>query len=504
MGQHLVELAGGVAAHVARARRDALEERARRQVHVARSEVVAVGSHALEDVGQRLGHVQVARADARLPRRVVVVEDRHALLGVGRRGQRRVAQPAAHRRRHPGGDGLAGDDGQAGVGIGAALLAAHDGGRDQPRQLRHRDLERPLEHRQAARRGAPLGLAPAVEADQADDRDVEVAERPACLRAREAEHERERHVRPRRPLGVEEQRFEGDGGGIAEDRDRLRALPLDLGDDGVEDRGVARVVLRLVEPDGHARSPRPELAGGAAPRVERLPGREDAPRPAVRVVVAGIEARLRIGHRQPGDARRRQRLLEQADLVLEPLVRPERAGALVPCDAALDVVLARQQPLADPEHEPPARDALDEIDAVLRREALQHLLVHDVENEHVGLEEGVDVGVVEERLGEELDRDAAAQIGVLLEDRPVRAEGAGEVAVGEQVGDARLLGVRRSRGERERHDQRGGASPRMHSCASHAAPLSRARRRSVRRRGDRRCRAALPARRGSRRSARRR
>ena len=313
--------------------------------------VVAGRPHALEDVRQRLGHVQVAGADAGLPRRIVVEEDRHALVGVRRRGQRRVASRAPDRRRDPRRDRLAGHDGQPGVGIRAALLAADHGGRDQPRQLRHRDLERPLEHRQAPRRGAPLGLAPAVETDQADDRDVEVPERPARLGAGEAENERQRDVRPRPARGVAEQRLEGDAGRIAEDRDGLGALPLDLGDDRVENRGVAGVVLRLVEPDGHPRGPRTMLAGGAAPRLERLPGGEDAPRPAVRIVVAGLEARPRIGNRQAGDARRRQRLLEQADLVLEPLVRPERARSLVPRHAPFDVVLPRQHPFADPEHQ---------------------------------------------------------------------------------------------------------------------------------------------------------
>ena len=105
--QQLVELAGGVAAHVARAGRDALEEPVGRQVHVARAEVVAVGPHAPEDVGQRLRHVQVARADAGLPRRVVVEEDRHPACrrSGSRRAPRnpaRAAPPSSRGRRWAG------------------------------------------------------------------------------------------------------------------------------------------------------------------------------------------------------------------------------------------------------------------------------------------------------------------------------------------------------------------------------------------------------------------
>ena len=83
-GQQRIELARSVPADVPRPCEYPVEERVGRQVDIVSAEVVAGSLHPLEDVGQRLGHVQVARADAGLPRRVVVEEDRHPLVGVRR------------------------------------------------------------------------------------------------------------------------------------------------------------------------------------------------------------------------------------------------------------------------------------------------------------------------------------------------------------------------------------------------------------------------------------
>ena len=101
-------------------------------------------------------------------------------------------------------------------------------------------------------------------------------ERRSRLGPREAEEERQRDVGAGRPRRVAQQGLERDAGRVAEDRNRLRALPLDLGHDGVDERRVTVVDVRSVEAERNPRRTRPQLAGGAAPRVERLPGGEYA------------------------------------------------------------------------------------------------------------------------------------------------------------------------------------------------------------------------------------
>ena len=523
VGQHRIELARGVPAYVARPGGHLIEERAGRQIDVASAEVVAGRLHALEDVGQRLGDVQIAGADAGLPRRVVVEEDRHALVGVRYRRERRVAQRPPHRHRDAGRYRLTGDDGQSGVRIGAALLAPHHRRRHQSRQLRDRDLERPLEHRQPLRGGAPLRLAPTVEADEAEDRDVQLPERLAGIGAGEAEEERQRDVRPRRPRGIAEERLERDAGRIAEDRDRLGALPLDLRDDRVDERGVAVVVVGTVEADRHARRPRPALARRSPPGIERLPGSEHAAARSaraagrsvgIRVVVACLETRLRLRNGQTRHAGGRQHVGEQPHLVGEARVFPERACPAVPGHAALDVMFLRQQPLTDPEDQPLPGDPADEVYRIRLVEALERVLVVDVQDEHVALQHRLRIDVVEQRFGHETDGDAVPQMGLLDEHRLPRAQQAGQGGIAREVREADLLGAGRTdcagHQQGDAGQDAGGSacgspgrctSLRMY-CCSHAMPLSRVRRRSARRPGDRRCRVARPARRASRRSAR--
>ena len=64
---------------------------------------------------------------------------------------------------------------------------------------------------------------------------------------------------PRLAIGIEQQPFEGQTGRVSKHRNRLGALAFDLGDDRIEERGVARVVVRFVESDGHPRGPRPTV-----------------------------------------------------------------------------------------------------------------------------------------------------------------------------------------------------------------------------------------------------
>src|SRR5690606_41085767 len=115
---------------------------------------------------------------------------------------------------------------------------------------------------------------------------------------------------------VDEQLLERVRAGITEHRDRLGALPLDLADHGIERLRVARVVVCFVEPDGDPRRARAVLPRGAPPRVELGPRREDAaagPALRIRIVVAELEARLRVRQREPIDARPGPRGLPEPD-----------------------------------------------------------------------------------------------------------------------------------------------------------------------------------------------
>ena len=265
------------------------------------------------------------------------------------------------------------------------------------------------------------------------------------------------------------------------------------------------------------------LAGGPPPGVERIPvGKRSAPRSGgacrarrIGIVVAGLQARLRLRHVQARHAGRRQHVLEQPYLVRETRVLPERPRAKVPGHPAFDVVLPRLQSLADAEHEPLAGDPFDQVDVVSGVEALERVRVVDVQNEHVAAQHLLGIDQVEQRFRHQTDRDALPQLGTLVEHRPPGAQDAGQRGVAGEIREPDLLRRGRTgRGDRQQGDAgrdppepadasaAGRTTPHIHSREFHAAPLSRARRRPARRPADRRSRDVRPARRASRRSAR--
>ena len=90
-------------------------------------------------------------------------------------------------------------------------------------------------------------------------------------------------------------------------------------------------------------------------------------------------------------------------------MRPVRARLLVPERALFDVGVLRQQALANREH--PSRPIAhhgNQIDLVLGVEPLEHLLVHRVQQQHVGLLHLVQVHVGQDGLGEERELHLAA------------------------------------------------------------------------------------------------
>ena len=103
------------------------------------------------------------------------------------------------------------------------------------------------------------------------DGDVELPQRLSGLRASEAEQEGQGDIGPCRAFRIAQQRLERDSGRVAEDRNRLGALPLDLGHDRVDERRVAVVVVRPVEADSDPGRARPQLAGAASPGIETRP-----------------------------------------------------------------------------------------------------------------------------------------------------------------------------------------------------------------------------------------
>ncbi len=148
------------------------------------ADVVAVRFQPLQDVRERLGDVQIAGADVRLARRVVVEDERDVLVAIRLAlAARRTAPRAAPPIETCEAIGLRTTMVRPVSGSRHLLLAADDRRRDRAGQLRHRHLEGAFEHRQPHRRLAPLLLAAAVEADQVDDRDVDLREQPSRRRA---------------------------------------------------------------------------------------------------------------------------------------------------------------------------------------------------------------------------------------------------------------------------------------------------------------------------------
>lgn len=82
------------------------------------------------------------------------------------------------------------------------------------------------------------------------DRHVDFREELPRVGIREVEEKTERGVDTGPPVCVEEQPLVRDGAWIAEDRDRLNALPFQFGDKRVEGLGFAAVKGRFEEADG--------------------------------------------------------------------------------------------------------------------------------------------------------------------------------------------------------------------------------------------------------------
>ena len=134
-------------------------------------------------------------------------------------------------------------------------------------------------------------------------------------------------------------------------------------------------------------------------------------------------------------------------------MRPIGAGSPVPDDAALDVVLPREEPLADAEHHPPAGDARDQIDAVHLVEAVDRVLVVDVQDQHVAAQHVTRVDPVEQRLRHERDRDPLPEVGAFTEHVLPGADDAGQGRVAGEVGEAHFLGARRAGREGEQQGE---------------------------------------------------
>ena len=163
------------------------------------------------------------------------------------------------------------------------------------------------------RRRAPLLFAAAVEADQVDDRNVDLREQLPGFGVGEVEEKAERDIGARPPVGVEQQPLRRDGAGITEHRDRFGALPLDFGDRwrrAARSRRCSRSTCRS-RPRRAARRAAC-LPWARAPRVELVPGARTPAR--CRRPDSSSRSRDWAAAREasrPRDARLRQRELHQ-------------------------------------------------------------------------------------------------------------------------------------------------------------------------------------------------
>ena len=309
--------------------------------------VVALGLHAPEDIGDGVGDVQVAGADVRLARGVVVIEQRDLLLAVRLVAQRRVLHPPPHSHAHALGDWPGHHRGQAGGRIAHLLLRAHHGRRHRPGELGHGEIEGPLEVRQPARVQAELdvGAGLAVRVDQ-------------------------------QPLGRH-------CAGIAEYRDRLPALPFYLADECIDQGRIARVVGRLEEADGDAGRAGLQLAVRLHPGLELFPGPKDAATRTVWIVVAEVVRDFGRRHVELGDTRFHEREFHEVERVARPGVLEIGAGLVVKDDALLGVGVGGQQALADTQHHATLGDFGDQVRLVVGVPLGEHLFVHGVEHQNL-------------------------------------------------------------------------------------------------------------------------
>jgi hypothetical protein len=133
-----------------------------------------------------------------------------------------------------------------------------------------------------------------------------------------------------------------------------------------------------------------------------------------------------------------------------------------------EVTLARQQAFADADDLAVLVDALDEVRVVLGVEPVDHLLIHDVEHEHVGALRRCRIDFVEHGFRDEPDLDSVAQLGVLGQQLLVSRERDGHLPVREQIRHAHAL---RRRGQR-RQQQRETEQPAPRHRHSGGAPAS--------------------------------
>ena len=166
---------------------------------------------------------------------------------------------------------------------------------------------------------------------------------------------------------------------------------------------------------------------------------------------------MRLRGREPLDARRGQHVLEQTHLVGVARMLPVRPGPRVPDHPALDVVLPREESLADAQDHPPGGDVGDQVDVVGLVETVERVLVVDVQDEHVALEHVFEVDAVEQRLRHERDGHALPEVGTLTEQALPGADDAGQRRVAGEVGEAYLLAARGAGGGSDQQGEPGRA-----------------------------------------------
>ena len=105
-----------------------------------------------------------------------------------------------------------------------------------------------------------------------------------------------------------------------------------------------------------------------------------------------------------------------------------RAGLFVQ-GALADVLPSREQSFADRVHPALLPYGIDEIDIVLGVKALEHLLVHRIQHQHVRRGDALRVHIIEHRFGEEGERDLLRELRALLQNGLVRRLCPREVAV---------------------------------------------------------------------------
>ena len=232
-------------------------EQCRRTVR-QRAGVVALGLQAAEDLQQRLRHVEVVRADVVTARRVVVVNDCQALVGIGRALQ----VPPALDARAERGDLLRQRfaDAETDARQRVELLLA-PGGQDHglagALQFRHGDLVVQLVARQAVAGQLPGRFVAPFQAQALEYRHVQPGEQLAdlftVLAAADDEILQGDNRRQRRVLGLLQpaHRLQGTWPPVGEQADAGQSGLVQRLAQGVVERPVAGAVGAAVVDDGH-------------------------------------------------------------------------------------------------------------------------------------------------------------------------------------------------------------------------------------------------------------